>query len=175
MKTPARRWVGVLGIFIGFLIQSSLAWSGPVPFCLDNQRQTLSLNNAQVLQWKRNTPDQYKNRGYVQGVVTNIYPESTRHAHFAIDLDGVPGGDIEIIYNQEFGALPPLRNGMMVQACGDYITVGPKARRPSPMGAIVHWVHYNPGDRDGGRHPHGFLAIQGQVYGISTHTSGSFF
>jgi hypothetical protein len=175
MKNPALRWVGVLGLFIGFWMQSAPAWSGPLPFCLDNQRQALPINNAQVMRWKQNTPDQYKNRGYVQGVITEVFPDRTDHNHFAVDLDGRPGGDIEIIYNQDFGALPPLSPGMMVQACGDYITVGPRARRPSPMGAIIHWVHYNPGDRDGGRHPHGFLAIQGRVYGFSTQTSGSSF
>jgi hypothetical protein len=108
-------------------------------------------------------------------VVTNVYPDKTGHAHFAINLDQSSAGDIEIIYNDEFGALPRLQPGTQVVACGDYITAGPRSRLPSPMGAIIHWVHYNPGTRDGGAHPHGFLYIGGQVYGFSQQTAGNEF
>lgn len=99
--------------------------------------------------------------------MTKIYPSRTGHTHFAIDLNGDRSGDLEVIYNDEFGELPRIQVGMQITACGDYITVGPRARLPSPMGAIIHWVHYNPGDRDGGRHPHGFLIISGKPYGFT--------
>jgi hypothetical protein len=162
-----------MGLLVQLILPNPQARAHAIPFCLDQQRQTLPINNSQPMEWKFHTRDQFKARAYVQGELTQLYPDRTGHTHFAIDLDGKPGGDIEIIYNQNFGSLPPLRVGMMVQACGDYITVGPQAHRPSPMGAIIHWVHYNPGDRDGGRHPHGFLVIQGKVYGFSSQTSGS--
>jgi hypothetical protein len=139
----------------------------PAPPCLDGNRRPLSLNNAQVVQWRTSTRDQFHERGFVQGVVTDIYPDKTGHEHFALDLDQSGGGDIEIIYNKDFGALPEIRIGTTVVACGDYITAGPRSRLPSPMGAIIHWVHYNPGNRDGGAHPHGFLMVAGQLYGYS--------
>lgn len=180
MMSPARGSKFRFGVLFGIWALLSVcsipaSRAAPNPSCLDPYRQSLPVNNAEPLRWKQSTPDQFKARAYVQGVLTDLYPDRTGHTHFAIDLDGKPGGDIEIIYNQKFGDLPVLRVGMMVQACGDYITVGPRAHRPSPMGAIVHWVHYNPGDRDGGRHPHGFLIIQGQLYGFSTQTAGSSF
>ena len=156
----------LFGLALGFF-NAVTAHAQAVPTCLDERHQALPLNNAQVVQWRESTQDQFRSRAYVQGVVTNIYPDRTGHTHFALNLDQVHGGDIEIIYNQEFGALPNIRPGMTVVACGDYITVGPQARLPSPMGAIIHWVHYNPGTRDGGVHPDGFLLIDGRIYGFS--------
>jgi hypothetical protein len=134
--------------------------------CLDQNQEVLGVQNQQVLEWKRTTPDQTLKRALIHGVVIQMYPNKTGHTHFAISIDGDSYGDIEVIYNDEFGRLPAIRPGMQVIACGDYITVGPKARLPSPMGAIIHWLHFNPGDRDGGRHKHGFLVIDGKTYGM---------
>jgi hypothetical protein len=125
----------------------------------------MAYNNSQVVQWEKTTADQFHDRGMVTGQIIKIYPNQTGHTHFAIDLGNNNG--IEVIYNDEFGALPQLSLGMTVSACGDYITVGPHAQLPSPMPAIIHWVHYNPGTRDGGRHPSGFLVINNQAYGFT--------
>ena len=133
--------------------------------CLDNSNQNMRYNNSQVINWEQTTADQFKDRGMVQGTITKIYPSQTGHTHFAIGLGN--GSGIEVIYNNEFGALPRLVIGMTVSACGDYITVGPSAHLPSPMPAILHWVHYNPGTRDGGRHPGGFLIINNLPYGFT--------
>jgi len=157
---------GFLSVFMG-LTSSAHAASNP-PDCFDRGQRLLTVNNPQVLEWRSTTQDQFQARALIQGTITTLYPEKTGHAHFAVNLDHQPQGDIEIIYNQEFGELPQLRPGMKVSACGDYITAGPRSRLPSPMGAIIHWVHYNPGDRDGGAHPHGFLMIDGTVYGFSS-------
>ncbi len=163
-----RVWVGlVLSAFLSVSAGTAFADDDRLPPCMNFSGQPLALNNRQVLQWRSSTPDQFLERGFVSGTVTDVYPDRPKHEHFAIDLDQVPGGDLEIIYNREFGALPEIRPGMRVVACGDYITVGPRASRPSPMGAILHWVHYNPGTRDGGRHPHGFVAIGDRLYGFS--------
>jgi hypothetical protein len=136
--------------------------------CLDNNHQALGFLNQQVLEWKRTTPDQTLKRALIKGVVVKNYPSKTGHTHFAISIDSDQNGDIEVIYNDDFGALPPIQIGSQVIACGDYITVGPHARLPSPMGAIIHWLHHNPGDRDGGKHKHGFLVINGKTYGMET-------
>jgi hypothetical protein len=166
----------VLGLVLFLLSVTSASasvWGQAVPQCLDDFRTPMGLNNQTVLKWRTSTQNQFKSRGFIQGVITNIFPDQTGHAHFAVNLDQASGGDIEIIYNQEFGHLPNLAPGMTVVACGDYITAGPQSRLPSPMGAIIHWVHYNPGDRDGGRHPHGFLMINGQTFGYSAQTAGN--
>ncbi len=166
-----------LGLVLFFGLQSVGAFAlGTVPsdppaipnnlHCLDKQRQSMTYNNSQVVTWESSTPDQYLDRGLVYGTIQTIYPNKTGHTHFALSMAG--GGGIEIIYNDEFGELPALKPGMQVIACGDYITVGPKARLPSPMPAILHWVHFNPGTRDGGRHPGGFLIIGGSPYGFTT-------
>lgn len=147
---------------------SQSAVAAAIPTCSDTDGRALNINNLEVITWKKTTKDQYQDRSLVQGVVTKVYSGKASHNHFAIDLNGDNQGDLEVIYNTSFGALPEIKLGMTVIACGDYITVGPHARLPSPMGAIIHWVHYNPGDRDGGRHPHGFLVIQGKTFGFPT-------
>lgn len=162
--------IQVLALFLSFqLIQSANATEIPtLPnnlTCLDQNHEALPFQNQQVLEWKRNTPDQTLKRALIQGTVSQLYNNKTGHTHFAINIDDNATGDIEVIYNDEFGELPNIQIGMKVVACGDYITVGPKARLPSPMGAIIHWVHYNPGDRDGGAHKNGFLIINGKPYG----------
>ena len=139
--------------------------------CLDRSNQSMAYNNGQVINWEKNTPDQYHDRGLVEGPITQIYANHTGHTHFAIGIG--PSQGIEIIYNDEFGALPQLRVGMQVTACGDYITVGPHAQMPSPMPAILHWAHFNPGTRDGGRHPGGFVVINNQAYGFTNPPNGS--
>jgi hypothetical protein len=158
----------ILSAVVGIVVWSSAGAAPALPDCFGTNRQQLPILNHQVIQWRESTRDQFQTRALVQGVITDIYPEKTGHAHFAINLDSEPSGDIEIIYNQEFGALPSLKRGMQVVACGDYITAGPRSRLPSPMGAIIHWVHYNPGNRDGGAHPHGYVMVNGMVYGFSS-------
>lgn len=131
--------------------------------CLDNHHQAIGFNDAQVAQWEKTTSDQFHDRGLVQGPITKIYSDHSGHNHFAISLGN--GAGIEVIYSEDFGPLPALQVGMNVIACGDYITVGPHAQLPSPMPAIIHWVHYNPGNRDGGAHPAGFVIINNVAYG----------
>jgi hypothetical protein len=133
--------------------------------CLNDQHEAMGFNNTQVEKWEKTTQDQFLARGMVQGQIIQVYPNETGHNHFAISLGN--GQGIEVIYQYAFGALPPLKVGMNVIACGDYITVGPHAQEPSPMPAIIHWVHWNPGNRDGGKHPGGFLVINNVAYGIT--------
>lgn len=165
-----RMALGVLALVMSFnVFQTATAFEVPVLpknlTCLDQNHEMMPFRNQEVLQWKQSTPDQTLKRALVQGVVTQMYPSKTGHTHFAIDLNGDRKGDLEVIYNDNFGGLPTVSVGTKVVACGDYITVGPRARLPSPMGAIIHWVHYNPGNRDGGKHKHGFLIINGKPFG----------
>jgi hypothetical protein len=155
------------GFFTLFVLLFSTA-SFADPQCIDNHGQPLPVMNAQVLAWQKTQPTQFTARALVQGTIVKRYPDHTGHAHFAIDMDGNGTGDLEVIYQQDFGQLPNLQPGMKVIACGDYIT----DRNGSPNGGIIHWVHCNPGTRDGGAHPSGFVDVNGSVYGY-TPTEGS--
>ena len=166
--------IRVLALFLSFqAYQVASASTAEIPTlpnnltCLDKNHEALPFQNEQVIQWKKNTPDQTLKRALVQGTVSQIFNSKTGHSHFAINLDTDAKGDLEVIYNDDFGNLPAIQVGMKVVACGDYITVGPQAKLPSPMGAIIHWVHYNPGDRDGGAHKHGFLIVNNKPYGTA--------
>ena len=158
---------------LGFLF-SAIAWAGfagpgvyaadPVPVCLAYGKP-LAINNQQVLHWKRTTPNQFRERANIQGVIVEVYPDKNGHEHFAIQIGKYEEDRIEVIYNQDFGALPDrLQEGSLVQACGDYITsTAPSGPYPaSPDGALVHWVHMNPSGRG---HDPGFITIDGVLYG----------
>jgi hypothetical protein len=149
--------------------QEQPAQPGSVPPCLSQKGAPLSENNAQVLQWKTSTPNQYLDRGFVHGTLVQVLPQATGHLHLDVYL-GQPGGtggrdtDLEIIYNEDFGAVnAQLKPGMDVWACGDYITSSAQSGPypASPLGAILHWVH----KAMNGNHQSGFLMIDGQLYG----------
>lgn len=127
-----------------------------------------SVNNEQVLQWKESTQSGYTGRAFVQGVVVGTLVDRGSHLHLEIDLSNVSNtrsDHLEVVYNKQFGEVPTYRQGSMVQACGDYITSTQRngGYDPSPVGAIIHWIHMSPKEN---RHPSGFLAIDGQVTGL---------
>jgi hypothetical protein len=122
------------------------------------------VDNVQVLRWKLTTPNQFKARAIVTGRISQLYGVQGDHTHFAIQLGRDPREILEVVYNNGFGNLPPLRVGSVVIACGDYITAtarSPQGHPASPAGAIVHWVHMS----DNGNHPSGFLQIDNVMYG----------
>jgi hypothetical protein len=156
-------------ILSAFLIITSLlgntSWAAfaEAPAC-EAKGQLIAVNNLQVIQWKKNTPNKYEARANVFGKITGFYTDKNGHDHFQIQIGPDPKDTIEVIYNQHFGELPDdLFEGMMVQACGDYITAIAKSGPypPSPDGAIIHWLHYSPRNS----HDHGFLVIEGKVFG----------
>ena len=115
------------------------------------------------MDWKHNTPNAYLQRARVTGPLRVVYPPRNGHDHFVITI-GNSNEQLEVVYNNEFGKLPPLREGMQVEACGDYITstaqTGPYP--PSPVGAIIHWIHRNP---KGTGHDSGYVALDGVLFG----------
>lgn len=140
------------------------------PICPSYGRP-LAVNNEQVLHWKRTTPNQFRERANVKGVVTRVFPDKTGHEHFEIAIGKRYEDVLEVIYNTDFGAIPEVVPGMEIQACGDYITAtaqsGPYP--PSPSGAIIHWIHMNP---SGKGHDPGFLMIDGELYGQDATNAG---
>jgi hypothetical protein len=131
----------------------------------------LAINNAQVLHWKRTTPNQFRERANISGKVVQVFPDRTGHDHFVIQIGRQADDTIEVIYNQDFGAMPEPRIGASVQACGDYITATARSGPypPSPVGAIIHWVHMNPRGRG---HDPGFVLMDGVLYGMQADTAG---
>ncbi|MCM2278445.1 MAG: DUF3465 domain-containing protein [Oligoflexia bacterium] len=149
-----------------------------VPECPAYGRD-LPVDNSQVLHWKRTTPNQFRERAHVSGVLLRLFPDRNGHEHFEIQIGSQPGDTIEVVYNQEFGALPErLVPGMAVEACGDYITAtaptqptptAPNGYPASPSGAIIHWLHANPRGRG---HDPGFVIIDQVLFGQMIGQSG---
>jgi hypothetical protein len=145
--------------------------AGNLPTCLDRNRQPIrGDNNDEVLRWKEETKNQYKDRALIDGVLVSVLLDRRSHLHLEVNLEGDerstdPRQHIEIVYNKAFGEVGDLQPGMPVQACGDYITSREQSGpyKPSPVGAIVHWVHKS---NTPDRHSHGFLAIDGKLYGM---------
>ena len=139
-----------------------------LPPCLDERGNRIDPNNEQVLEWKASTPNQFRSRALIVGTLVGIYDAKKDHLHMDVFVGqkGSTGkeNDIEVIYNQEFGRIgSDVAMGANVVACGDYITSNRATGRypASPLGAILHWVH----KAMNGSHPHGFLAIDGKLYG----------
>ncbi len=160
-------------LHLGFALVVSMAFGlssaqageayGLLPSCKGPQGE-LSLDDARVVKLKHSTPNQYLDRAHVAGPIRQVYAERSGHSHFSIEIDGRTGERIEVVYNTSFGGLPGLRVGMQVEACGDYITSSAATDKypASPDGAIVHWVHRASA---GSRHPEGWVAIDGKVFG----------
>ncbi len=133
---------------------------------------SLPLNNSEVLKWKSSTANQFHSRGHVQGEIVHVYPDRNGHEHFSIRVGGDVSETLEVVYNQAFGAIPDPKEGMLVEACGDYITStgaspGPNGQvyPASPDGAIIHWIHFAPSSSG---HHSGYMMIDG-VLGGSPH------
>jgi hypothetical protein len=141
------------------------------PDCVGEDQKRLSVDNGQVLTWKAKTPNQFKARALVQGEIVRVFPDRNDHNHFEIKIGPNAKDVLEVIYNHAFGDLRDTRVGMTVQACGDYITsIAQSGPYPaSPSGAIIHWVHFNPRE---GAHPHGFVIIDGELFGDDVGKAG---
>ena len=144
------------------LCLSLQALADTVPNCMASG-QILSVNNAQVLDWKRTTKNQFHGRALIQGMLTKVYSDKTGHHHFQVNLGANAADTLEVVYNEGFGSMPPLKVGMQVEACGDYITANARVGHyaPSPDGALIHWVHKSTTPK----HDSGFVVIDGQVCG----------
>jgi hypothetical protein len=172
--SKARWGLVCLGVLCVAGLRPALSWADDRPLAAPEcpaYGHDLPLNNEQVLHWKRTTNNQFQERAHVEGQIVRLFPDATGHHHFEIQIGHGGADTIEVIYNEDFGKLPPLRKGVEVEACGDYITAkaqsGPYP--PSPAGAIVHWVHANP---DGKGHPPGFLVVDGALCGQDTQNAG---
>ena len=158
MGRNARNFLALAGLVLFSNLPAFAA--DPTPDCLDGT-QKLQVDDQKVLGWIQNTQKNFLARARVDGRISQLLPDQTGHAHFLIQLGPKPSDLIEVVYNDEFGALSHLAVGQEVEACGDYITTknDPKLH----AAAIIHWVHMsdNPGS-----HQSGYLKIDGLVYGL---------
>jgi len=131
--------------------------------CMDGGK-VLPVDNQVVLRWKSNTQNGWHARAHVEGTISRIFPVRNDHDHFEIQIGPNRDDVLEVVYNNHFGALPEVREGDRVEACGDFINAfdqnGPYSA--SPSGAIIHWVHMNPKNRG---HEHGYVLVNGEMYG----------
>ena len=157
-------------IALGSFVFMSMVAMAQVPACLGQQNQVLPVNNDMVLNWKRSTHNQYRNRGHIYGSLARIYPDKTGHHHLEVQIGQNAGDTIEVIYNEDFGKMPELHLGSVIEACGDYITANAQAGGypPSPAGAIVHWVHMSPNPG----HASGYVVVDGVVCGQDAEDAG---
>ena len=134
------------------------------PACLGSNGSNLPVMDDQVLAWKGSTQNQFLARAHVYGTLTQLYPDRNGHHHFQIQIGLAPSQTLEVVYNEDFGTVPDVRVGDKVEACGDYTTSNaPTTQYPaSPDNAIIHWIHQSPNP---GKHPSGFLIINGVLYG----------
>ncbi|MBY0471434.1 DUF3465 domain-containing protein [bacterium] len=156
--------LGLLSVLVVLSVSTSSVFAATTPPpCLDKGK-VLQIDNRQVLDWKVSTKNQFKARARVSGIIEEVYPNKNGHQHFSISIGNSPDDLLEVIYNEDFGLLPRLSVGMQVEACGDYITStaqsGPYP--PSPVGAIIHWVHMSPKPN---KHESGYVLIDGNLYG----------
>lgn len=159
-------------VALGFLIASSAFATGiSIPHCLDDHNNELRVDNQSVLLWKRTTPNQTLKRSHLAGPIVRRYPDINKHIHFSVKIGPAPQDTIEVVYNIDFGPIKNIAVGMMVEACGDYITSNaptPLHPKPSPDRAIIHWVHktMNPA-----KHKGGFLVVNKGLYGMGAGIS----
>lgn len=152
-------WVLSLLAVSQVVAQVSFAETALPPKCMDGSNQ-LGIINEKVVDWKTTTRNQFHARALIEGKFVRMTENRNSHYHFIIQLEDSADSQIEVVYNKSFGEMPELKVGDMVLACGDYITSNAPAGyyKPSPAGAIIHWVHYNPGDRNK-THEHGFIYV----------------
>lgn len=88
------------------------------------------------------------------GVVIRVLSDDnvgSRHQRFIVQLDSAQ--TLMIAHNIDIaGRVEPLNTGDRLQFAGEY--------EWNAKGGVVHWTHHDPA----GRHPSGWLRINGQTY-----------
>lgn len=166
MLKITKRFALLLVLGLGFgLGAAGVRAEESIPACLEGTKP-LQIDNERVLKLKKTTPNQFYARAYVGGTLTDVYKDDDgSHTRFAVQIGRDRMEAIEFVFNNEFGPIPSPRIGMKVTGCGDYITSNAPTERykPSPVGAIIHWIHMNRRPKD--KHEHGFITIDGKLYG----------
>lgn len=132
--------------------------------CLDEYGNPLAVSNESALIVKFQYPNGTKVRARVKGPMIRVTGPKRKHVKFAIQIGPNTEDTLEVIYNRKFGDLEEVQVGDVVEACGDLIVSNKRRGRyyPSPEGAIIHWLHFDPR----GKHKDGYLKVNQHDYGI---------
>ena len=164
-----------LGVLLVLVPSVAALADDAIPVCPDLDGSALPIMNSTVADWKHSEDNQWRHRARIRGTITDLYSDHSGHHNFGIkitdDADKNPNEAVEVIYNEDFGPVPALSEGMTVEACGDFILdrASQRLRRGPPLGAIIHWVHKNP---KGKGHPSGYLWIDGTLCGQDAEHAG---
>lgn len=160
----------VLLVLVSLVSAVSAFAADTIPQCFAG-KTAIEINNEQILHFKVTQPNQALTRGNIVGVITRTFPDKNGHTHFEINVGQKATDVVEVIFNDEFGPVNiELKQGMRVQACGDFINSSKPAKQypASPSGAIIHWLHLNPKNQG---HEHGYLWIEGKLFGYDWETA----
>ena len=137
-----------------------------VPDCMDGN-QEIYINNDHTLDLKRTTKNGAERRAYVSGRIEKMPWVRGSHTRFIIRIGNGQKDIIEVVYNNKFGPMPQINPTSVIKVCGDFINAYAKHNGydASPAGAIIHWVHFNPGTREM-KHEHGFVMIDDKLVGF---------
>lgn len=130
--------------------------------CFD-KKNSLELNESQLLTYRDMTEHGFKARGHIEAVVVEQTENRQGHLHFIVDLDEnleSTNDRLELIYNQQYGEIENVVAGQKIRACGDFIV-----DQYSPTKAVLHWLHLNPNKKKN-KHEDGFLMIDGKAFGL---------
>lgn len=130
-----------------------------IPSCM-NKKVRLDIDNHQVINLRDFMEQGFKTRALVEGSLVVMMENRQGHTHLEIDLDqnlATFDDRLEVIYNNNYGDLPNVQEGDKIIACGDFIV-----DKHSPHKAVIHWLHKSPNPKS---HDHGFLAINGIIFG----------
>ncbi len=152
-------------VFASFSAHAFLE-NAKTPVCLDG-RSEISVDNQSALRFKSEEKNGALTRAFIRGRIISAPVRQGDHDRFSISIGSGPRDTVEVIYNVDFGSMPAFSRGDDVVVCGDFINSFAQNGRykPSPDGAIIHWVHYNPGDRSTA-HEHGFIQIETDLVGF---------
>lgn len=147
-------------ILAATIFYASLGFSvSEMPVCMGYDDQAMEFNENDLLYWRDNKQPNFTARAFVKGIMVSVLQNRKSHIHFELDLDMdmlTTNDRVEVIYNTEFGELPPFRPGSTMIVCGDFI-VEPESR----FHAIVHWTHMSPRQN----HRDGFILINSTLTG----------
>lgn len=171
IKTGSRGLVGLkFGVFaVLAFVGATMTANAAVPDCMAKGRK-LPVDNASVIELKKSAPLGKPFRAHVSGRVTRVFPDRNGHGHFEISIGDGAKDLLEVVYNDDFGAMPTPAPGASVEACGDFINSYARNNGfpPSPSGAIIHWVH----QANGGSHDAGYVVVDNIVYGLGPDRKG---
>lgn len=139
-----------LAIMTLICMLSSTLFAQSLPICKDRGGQVLQ-PSASALKHYVDSNNDRRPQVFVQGVVKEVLPEDKYgkpHQKYVLSVSGIK---VQLVHGSNYERLP-LQVGSQILVCGEFLNA---------QGGMIHWTHYDPN----GRHPDGFIAVNGYVYG----------